>query len=145
MTFIYILSLQHGRFYVGYSAYPLRRIQRHYDGTGAQWTKRWRVSSIINIYETKNLWEEDIQTKSLMYTHGIMKVRGGSYSSVSLSPNQIFVLQTEIDTATRRCFTCGQSFGNAHVCSANTLVTCYYCKQQGHRVKECPMLQMESM
>lgn len=135
---IYILSLYQGRFYVGRSKSPMQRIWKHKHGMGSQWTQQWGVKYVFNIYETSNIFEEDMQTKKLMLSHGIQYVRGGSYSSAILVPHQLLTLQIELDTATHSCFKCGNSLyaGAPHICRSPPI--CYYCKSPGHRMSSCP-------
>lgn len=138
---IYVLRLNHGRYYVGQSENVFARIQRHKNNPSCQWVKMWRVDYVADIYNKTNHFDEDIITKKLMMQFGIQMVRGGTYYKPKLLRWQLSALQMEFDTAMHNCFKCGGQLRYGHQCKNTKLSTCYYCKQHGHRVLECPNLK----
>ena len=143
---IYILLLNQDKYYIGRSYIPQNRIDQHRVGkyNAAKWVKLWGFNRVINILPEQNMFEEDYLTKIYMHKYGIEHVRGGTYFSPRLMPNQLELLQKEFDSALHRCFKCGDLFTRHHKCDyASKLIYCYYCLDQGHRMKYCPkLLQM---
>jgi excinuclease UvrABC nuclease subunit len=104
---IYILSLEGGNYYVGKSGNIPRRIQDHFKGRGAAWTKLFKPVEVLDIVENKSLFTEDMITKQLMFTYGIPYVRGGSYCQVKLSECDLYCLNKELWGMRNLCFLCG--------------------------------------
>jgi hypothetical protein len=87
----YVLKLRGGKWYVGYTVRGFKRIQEHLDAEGAKWTKKHPPVKPIPFRQTepgktkatpknKPNSDEDKLTLSLMETHGIENVRGGSWT-----------------------------------------------------------------
>ena len=104
---IYILSLEGGNYYVGKSGNIPRRIQDHFKGRGAAWTKRFKPIEVLDIVENKTLFTEDMITKQLMLIYGIPFVRGGSYCQIKLSDCDLYCLNKELWGTMNLCFLCG--------------------------------------
>ena len=119
LTNVYILKLEGGNYYVGKAENPIKRYQEHVDGNGSAWTKKWPPISIQKIVLNAGPFDEDKYTKEMMLTHGIDKVRGGSYVRIELEPDQITAITRELRGAADQCSECGQT---------------------GHFVKSCPLL-----
>ena len=140
MTMIYVLKLKNGNYYVGKSNNPERRFLEHISGSGSAWTRKYPPTSIKKIYEMKSPLDEDIRVKKLMLKHGIDSVRGGSYSSITLSDEQQRTLNREIWGATDKCLRCGRNNHWAEDCYARIAVSsncCYRCGRDGHWVSDC--------
>ena len=137
MVKIYVLELQHGKFYVGKTETPMRRINAHFTGRGSQWTKLHPPVEIVEIFEGDN-FDEDKTTIQLMDEHGIDNVRGGTFSRPKLSAPDKLVLNRMINGATDKCFKCGETGHFAENCD---LWPCQYCgktftTQKGARFHE---------
>ena len=104
---IYILSLEGGNYYVGKSGNIPRRIQDHFKGRGAAWTKLYKPVEVLDIVENKSLFTEDMITKQLMLIYGIPYVRGGSYCQIKLSECDLYCLNKELWGTRNLCFLCG--------------------------------------
>jgi predicted GIY-YIG superfamily endonuclease len=140
MTTIYVLKLQNGNYYVGKSDNPERRFLEHISGSGSAWTRKYPPTSIKKIYKMKSPLDEDARVKKLMLKHGIDSVRGGSYSSITLSDEQRRTLNREIWGATDRCLKCGRGSHWASECRVQIAVTnncCYRCGRNSHWVSDC--------
>ena len=87
MVTIYILALEENKYYVGKwkPANVAKRIQQHFDGKGAKWTKRYRPYRVCRIIHDRDDTDETIVTIEMMKIHGIENVRGGSLSRVCLT------------------------------------------------------------
>lgn len=106
-TNIYILKLKQGKYYIGKSDDPHKRFIEHVEGRGAYWTKKYEPLELERIIENASPFDEDKYTKEYMSIHGIENVRGGSYTSETLTADQIRSCQTEIWAAHDLCFRCG--------------------------------------
>ena len=87
MVTIYILALEENKYYVGKwkPANVAMRIQQHFDGNGAKWTKKFRPKRVCSIHHNRDDREETRLTIEMMKIHGIPNVRGGSLSRVRLT------------------------------------------------------------
>lgn len=84
-TSIYILELEHGKYYVGESLDPIKAFEEHREGLGPVWTQIHKPIRIQQIMHFKQLDELDFYIKLTMRTHGVENVRGGSWSGVRLT------------------------------------------------------------
>ena len=117
MIYVYILELKRGKYYVGKSKNPDKRIKDHFDGKGAAWTKKYKPIRVVEKISDCTNYHEDMYTKMYMDTYGIDNVRGGSYVTVTLDPQTIKHLEATSISSTDKCFAC---------------------KKSGHFIKDCP-------
>jgi len=108
MVWIYILSLDNGKYYIGKSKYPLKRVEDHKNGFGSKWTCINKVISVVDQFEGDD-FDEDKYVKIYMKKYGIDNVRGGSYCREKLSYGEIKSLTRELNGATDSCFRCGRN------------------------------------
>lgn len=106
---IYVLRLEHGKYYIGRSENVNARIQSHRNGTGSEWTKLHKFVEVDVIKNYKHKFYEDMVVKMYMDKYGIENVRGGSYSQIHLDEIQMYILRRELNNANDRCFECGGS------------------------------------
>jgi predicted GIY-YIG superfamily endonuclease len=108
MTFLYVLECQGNRFYVGKTSDHLdgKRVLDHFGGNGCAWTRRYQPIRILETKEMSYDDDEDRYTKRYMRQYGIDNVRGGSYSRMTLQPEQVNLLETEFATILDCCFRC---------------------------------------
>jgi WD40 repeat protein/predicted GIY-YIG superfamily endonuclease len=120
--FIYILLLEQGNYYVGYSINVERRFREHKNGQGSAWTQLHPPLCIALQYPAGRHpgLEEDMQVKSLMLQYGIDRVRGGSYSNIHLTAQQTEELQRALRHAGGACFRCGRTGHFVNQCNAAT-------------------------
>lgn len=84
--FLYVLELSNGCYYVGLTANLKKRMDEHFNGKGAEWTRLNTPLRLMHAIDTgtKNAREaETIESEAtviLMLKHGINKVRGGYYT-----------------------------------------------------------------
>ena len=116
-TNIYILRLEGGRYYIGKTDNLEKRKQEHLNGTASAWTKKYKTISVEKIIKNASPFDEDKYTKEYMYKYGIDKVRGGSYTQITLDTTQIQAIEREI---------IGAKDG------------CQYCGEKGHFIRYCP-------
>jgi len=125
--YVYTLKLEGGKFYVGTTNSPQRRMQEHRDGVGSPWTcthtpvgflKLQRLEKGGSSADARLL--EDMTTKRLMLKHGIDCVRGGSYTRQVLPREDIQALLKELWHAGNCCLRCGRAGHWAYSCYART-------------------------
>ena len=111
---IYVLKLKNGRYYVGKTRNTTGRQHGHMGGKkGSAWTARHTPTGEPPTFteatpkETSG-FQEDIETLRMMELHGIDRVRGGSFSSPTLSDSDIRVITKMINHNKTACFTCGE-------------------------------------
>jgi predicted GIY-YIG superfamily endonuclease len=107
-TNIYILELQHGKYYVGKSVNVQERFEQHSRGEGAAWTRRHKPLRILRVIENVSPFDEDKFTKEYMSLHGIENVRGGSYVECVLPEEKVRSIKAELWAAMDRCTRCGK-------------------------------------
>jgi len=83
--FLYVLFLENGLYYVGITLYPQNRINAHLNGIGANFTKKNKPISVVELYclnesDRKLCYKiETLKTKEYRIKYGSDKVIGGKY------------------------------------------------------------------
>lgn len=119
-TNIYVLKLEHNKYYIGRSNIPENRIIQHFTNNGSTYTKIYKPIAIKKIFNNCDMYDEDKYTKIYMNKYGIDNVRGGSYTQQYLSSNTRAILEKEMRTANNECFRCGRYSHFANNCYAKT-------------------------
>lgn len=90
IRYLYVLELSNGKFYVGQSQDPDRRIRKHFSGSGSEWTRQHPpVKELMRKcledvdYRAGELAENEVVLE-LMRQHGYENVRGGFFSNTSV-------------------------------------------------------------
>lgn len=96
---IYILKLQKDKYYIGRTCDIKKSVQKHFNGTGNPWTKKYRPLEIILELNDVEPLDEDYWTKKYMLLYGIDNVRGGTYNSIILESEEIRFLNKELSNA----------------------------------------------
>ncbi|MFT6909985.1 MAG: putative GIY-YIG superfamily endonuclease [Oleiphilaceae bacterium] len=87
---IYTLELESGKYYVGQSKTPKKRINQHFSGNGSAWTKKFKPIKIIKEIELNtNNWRAALEvekqlTLKLMVIFGWQNIRGAGWSQLEL-------------------------------------------------------------
>ena len=101
---IYCLELENNKYYVGRTLDYKKRIKAHFKGNGCAWTMKYKPLKVYGIRHNCDAFDEDKWVKILMMRHGIMNIRGGSYSCLNLNTYVLYVLENEINGAMDICF-----------------------------------------
>lgn len=117
MVYVYTLFLEQNKYYVGKTDNPRFRIDSHFDASGSAWTKKYPPLKLLELIPDCDHFDEDKYTKVYMNKYGINNVRGGSFCQIKLPQYQIDSLKKELDTATDRCYICGETGHYANKCS----------------------------
>jgi GIY-YIG catalytic domain-containing protein/zinc knuckle protein len=131
--FIYILQLEKGKYYVGKTGDVKRRIQQHRDGKGAYWTKKYQMLDVIDVIEHES--DEDKYVIDLMIQYGIQNVRGGSFSKVVLTSEDIRFANRMMRTKEDLCYKCGKPGHFAMNCYIKTRKK--PTRRSNQSIKEC--------
>lgn len=106
--FIYVLSLEGNKFYVGRTDLNVDdRFEQHKNGNGSMWTKLYAVVKIVECFETYDSFDEDKYVFKYMGRYGIDNVRGGSFSTINISDGDKRALIKIIRNAFDCCLRCG--------------------------------------
>jgi predicted GIY-YIG superfamily endonuclease len=76
---VYVLKLQDNCFYIGFTNYMTLRMEQHFSGNGAVWTKKHKPISIECEFADKTLNYENYLTEEAIKKYGYDYVRGGDH------------------------------------------------------------------
>ncbi len=79
---VYVLELADGCYYVGYTLDLANRLNLHFNGKGAYWTKVHLPVKLVDVYYDVTYAKEDEVTEQYFEWFGRDKVRGGRYVGV---------------------------------------------------------------
>lgn len=84
---IYVLELENGKYYIGYSSRYKHRIQEHFDGNGSSWTRLYKPVKVVETLKGAKDTEREV-TLRYMRVYGWENVRGAGYTAVEIrKPN----------------------------------------------------------
>jgi hypothetical protein len=115
-SWLYVLSLEGGNFFVGLSPDLSRCLARHWAGAAGEWTARYRPLVAVSVAPDGTPYKEYVAVKCLMRVHGVARVRGGAYGAAVLSADALWALEAEVPDARGCCFSCGGDGHWASVC-----------------------------
>lgn len=82
-TYVYVLELEHGKYYVGFSEDMMERLSQHTGGNGAHWTRLFKPIGVVEIIEGDKEMEKR-KTIEYMKLKGWQNVRGSQWCRVDL-------------------------------------------------------------
>lgn len=161
MVYIYVLKLEHSKYYVGKTDNPYFRLSNHFNSSGSEWTKLYKPIKVLEVKTECDDYDEDKVTLQYMDAYGINNVRGGSFVSVKLDESYIKTLKLMNKGTNDKCFKCGMKGHFANNClttnenteeynklidklsrkksesSVNNVNGCYRCGRTGHYASSC--------
>ena len=148
----YVLTLEHGCYYIGRTTKDNvnHRFLEHFMPTrAASWCKVHKPMEILEATKGDR-WEEDAIVLRYMHAYGVDKVRGGSYSTITLAPEILAEITRKFDSADNRCFRCHKEGHFANKCGhplderktirsprARGAMYCIRCMRTSHNITEC--------
>ena len=84
-SYIYVLELEDERYYIGRTSNIVQRMNEHFRGDGALYTKKYKPIKIKEIIVEKTKYDERDKTLECMEKYGWDKVRGYAWCNESLS------------------------------------------------------------
>ena len=92
----YVLELEEKKYYVGVTYNFNMRYAQHLSGVGAQWTKLYKPTKILEVIYDPSETETET-TLRYMKLFGIKNVRGGDYSKINMSDKTYKLLSMLIE------------------------------------------------
>lgn len=108
MTIIYTLELTNGKYYIGKSNLPNKRILDHFYEKGSKWTKLYKPIKVISQIKG-DAFDEEKYTLLAMDKYGIENVRGGSYCNIKLTQSERDKALQTICSIMDKCYKCGKN------------------------------------
>lgn len=109
---VYVLELEEGYIYVGKSKDPIKRIQQHFTGSGAAFTKAHpptgRLMKRLGSLEGEGDGPERDETLRWMYKLGPERVRGWKYCTAKLTKADLKEVEANIREMYDLCRRCGR-------------------------------------
>ena len=139
MNTIYILQLEHNKYYVGKTKNINKRILNHFANNGSEWTKKYKPIEIIDTFKSNDIFDEEKHTLLTMDKYGIDNVRGGSYSKIELSELEKDKIKQILNSINDKCFKCNTKGHYANECDKIQLLNDpnkleeYIRKKLGHK------------
>jgi len=139
MVFIYTLKCVNNKYYVGKTNNPKFRLGTHFSGGGSEWTKEYKPIKIMEVIKDCDDYDEDKYTLKYMDRYGINNVRGGSFSRIKLTKDELGVIDTMMSSSGDKCHKCGRSGHFANKCksaaSKKKVYACEYCDKEFDTLK----------
>ena len=73
-SYVYVLELNNKHYYVGRTSNFLQRMNEHFTGLGAKYTKKYKPTKIIEVNEEINVYDERDKTLEYMNLYGYENV-----------------------------------------------------------------------
>jgi hypothetical protein len=110
-SWVYVLELEGGNYYVGYSQNLDQRIKSHFSGHGSEWTRLHKPLKVCELFPDKDTIDEQTITLRYMQMYGYERVRGGVYCNVNL-----YKPPRELMANLHKCFICSESNHYSNTC-----------------------------
>tara|TARA_R100000655_G_scaffold108961_2_gene162154 strand:+ start:193 stop:534 length:342 start_codon:yes stop_codon:yes gene_type:complete len=81
---VYVLKLEHNKYYVGSTDHLNNRLFQHYNNEGSLWTKKYKPLRICGIRIGNRELESQVVI-DMMAKYGVENVRGGGYCKIDLN------------------------------------------------------------
>ena len=124
MVNVYVLELKQNKYYVGKTDHTLQRFNQHMRKNGAKWTKKYPVIDLYDFHPRMKSSDENRITREMMRKFGVANVRGGSWTKVNMTKDEIRRLESKLkhkpSVSTKSCTRCGRDSHTKAKCYART-------------------------
>ena len=110
MINIYILRLKNEKYYVGRTHNINKRLIQHFECKGSVWTSMYKPISVDKIIIDCDKFDEDKYLFIYIKKYGIDNVRGGSFSTITLTNSDKAFIQKIIDNNNDVCYNCSSGY-----------------------------------
>lgn len=117
--YIYVIRLEHNKYFIGKTKLPsitLFQIHELAHTLANKWLLEYKPVQIIEIIHSLDAWDEDKTTLKYMDKYGINNVRGGSFTSIILSEQELYTIHSMILSANGKCSICGVAGHTKVIC-----------------------------
>lgn len=119
--YICVISQDVGKYYICKTNTANFEIRDIYKTEKAkEWILNYKPRKIVERIHSLDPWDEDKITLKYMDKYGIENVRGGSFSSAKLAPEEIATIRTMISGAHGKCTICGNTDHYKTTCPITT-------------------------
>ena len=91
----YVLQLKDNHYYVGKSAYLMKRLLQHFNNGGSKWTQLHKPIAVLEVHD------DDLErelTLKYMKMYGVSAVRGFAWCQVNFTKRQDYLLTEALET-----------------------------------------------
>jgi len=113
--YTYVLKLQRGKWYVGATNNPYRRLMQHFSQGGS--AQKYPPIQIHKVAPSETVHDEDNLTFEYMMEYGVENVRGGIYVQTVLPDEQVREIERRRRMKNGLCVICGEDGHLAADCS----------------------------
>eukprot|EP01033_Poteriospumella_lacustris_P017242 gene17242-12331_t len=133
---LYVLLLVDGKFYVGRSKQFRKRLKSHFYRKSA-WTRKYPPIEVVDLIQPVEDFDEDKITLRYMNQFGIDNVRGGSFSSIDLDPNDVSVIGRSVGGQIAAIQPPSLLTSPSRAAAPALSVRCSRCGRDGHMQSQC--------
>jgi hypothetical protein len=94
-TNIYVIKLQHDKYYIGHAVNLEKRLNEHAEGTASKYTRKYKPINIKKIIPDSDPKHLDKYVMTYMDKYGMNSVRGGSFEDEILTRDRISFLVSQ--------------------------------------------------
>lgn len=117
MPTVYILKCKDNCYYIGKTTGNyFKVIDDHFKGLGCEWTKLHKPIRLEILRHFCDEKDDDFYTRLFIARYGIDKVRGGSYSQLELSKQQLCEISHNPNDMHHICYQCNMKGHKRHLC-----------------------------
>lgn len=136
MVYIYVLKCKENKYYVGKTSNPSFRLDSHFKEGGSVWTKLYKPLKVMKLIKDCSKYDEDKYVLEYMEKYDIDNVRGGTYSQIELTDDQIHSITEQMVSANDMCKRCFRKGHFVKDCYAKTDIDGNYIKDTKTAKKE---------